>query len=79
LYKHKRFDLAILELEHDFGKPFPPQLTLCRSLDLSVDVHLIGHPGGVDMKEDSGVFVYDIQTNNDIDTYLKNLSQWGQG
>lgn len=76
LCQHKEFDLAILELKHEVGKSFPRQLTLSGSLNLPLPVHLIGHPGGVEMKEDSGVNLYDIQPNNDVDKYINELSQW---
>ncbi|XP_062568552.1 uncharacterized protein LOC134230732 [Saccostrea cucullata] len=76
VYKHEGFDVAVLELKK--GEiDFPPPLTLFSADCLpSEEVHLIGHPGGVQMKEDSDVYLNVIEPNNDVDKYIKELSEW---
>ncbi|XP_062569486.1 uncharacterized protein LOC134231541 [Saccostrea cucullata] len=76
VYKHQEFDVAVLELKKQ-GIQFPQPLTLFSANCLpSEEVHLIGHPGGVQMKEDSEVYLSVIEPNNDVDKYIKELSEW---
>ncbi|XP_062611607.1 uncharacterized protein LOC134273332 isoform X2 [Saccostrea cucullata] len=81
-YIHDGFDVAILELKRhhlsDIG--FPPALSSFSTIQqFPSEVHLIGHPGGVQMKEDSEVYPGIIKPNNDVDKYIEYLSQWSVG
>ncbi|XP_062585359.1 uncharacterized protein LOC134247029 isoform X2 [Saccostrea cucullata] len=78
VYKHEGFDVALLELKKQEIQ-FPPPLTLFGANCLSSEeVHLIGHPGGAQMKEDSEVYPSVIEPNNDVDKYIKELSDWSR-
>ncbi|XP_061164369.1 uncharacterized protein LOC133173403 isoform X2 [Saccostrea echinata] len=78
-YVHDGFDVAILELKkHRLSDvEFPPHLSSFSKIQqFPSEVHLVGHPGGVQMKEDSEVYPGVIKPNNDVDKYIEELSQW---
>ncbi|XP_062572584.1 uncharacterized protein LOC134234520 [Saccostrea cucullata] len=77
-FTHQEFDFAVLELSrHEIPDVhFPPPLTSFCQMQIPSEVHLIGHPGGVQMMEDSEVFPRVIEQNNDVDTYISELSNW---
>ncbi|XP_061182384.1 uncharacterized protein LOC133190713 [Saccostrea echinata] len=74
-YLHESFDVAVLELKTDQDQ-VPPPLTSFSHMQFPSEVHLIGHPGGVQMKEDSEVYPCVIEPNNDAENYIKDLSEW---
>ncbi|XP_062591365.1 serine protease FAM111B-like [Saccostrea cucullata] len=81
-YVHDGFDVALLELKkhHLSDVGFPPALSSFSTIQqFPSEVHLIGHPGGVQMKEDSEVYPGIIEPNNDVDKYIEDLSQWSVG
>ncbi|XP_062592577.1 uncharacterized protein LOC134254020 [Saccostrea cucullata] len=78
-YVHDGFDVAILELKrhHLADVGFPPPLSSFSTIQqFPSEVHLIGHPGGAQMKEDSEVYPGIIEPNNYVDKYIEYLSQW---
>lgn len=78
-------DIAYLDEEHDFvvlklqchqaGVGFPPPLT-CFGEVSSSEIHLVGHPDGREMKEDSDVFPYLSTEHQDK---IKELGNWSKG
>lgn len=75
-------DIAYLDEEHDFvvlklkchhaGVGFPPPLTCFGEVSIS-EIHLVGHPEGREMKEDSDVFPY---WSTEHEKKIKELGKW---
>ncbi|XP_062595426.1 uncharacterized protein LOC134256772 [Saccostrea cucullata] len=74
-YLNESLDVAVLELKTD-QEQIPPALTSFSYMQFPSEVHLIGHPGGAQMKEDSEVYPCVIEPNNDAENYLRHLSEW---
>lgn len=55
---------------------YPPPLTSFSKIQSSCNVHLIGHPDGRQMKEDSKVLASFIHPNNSCENRIADLSQW---
>lgn len=76
-YSNKEYDFIVLELKvHNTDNPFPPPLTcfgeLCES-----EIHLLGHPGGEQMKEDSEVFPkWSPKHDAEIIPQITDLGHW---
>lgn len=75
-YSDAAFDVAVLELkQHCHNVSFPPPLTHFCEINES-DIHLIGHPGGRQMKEDSDVTPKWLPDHSEIGEYIDELSRW---
>ncbi|XP_061195654.1 uncharacterized protein LOC133203872 [Saccostrea echinata] len=79
-FMDKDFDVAILELKvhQESGVTFAPPLTSFGKMQYPSEIHLIGHTGCVQMKEDSQVYPNIIKPNNNVDIYVKWLSGWSR-
>ncbi|XP_078317076.1 uncharacterized protein LOC111121151 isoform X8 [Crassostrea virginica] len=71
-------DVVILELKpHEFAKvDFPPSIKHFGAIDFSREIHLIGHPGGIHMKEDS--HVYPMPRNMETKNFILELEAWSR-
>ena len=71
-------DVVILELKpHKFAKvDFPPSIKHFGAIDFSREIHLIGHPGGIHMKEDSHVFP--MPRNMETKNFILGLEAWSR-
>nr|XP_022315196.1 uncharacterized protein LOC111119378 isoform X3 [Crassostrea virginica] len=69
-------DIVILELkQHEFPDVnFPPAIQCFGEIDFEKEIHLIGHSGGNQMKEDS--CVQPMIRNKDTHDYILSLEQW---
>lgn len=75
-YTHDDYDIAILELRERIDEiKYPPPLTSFSKMQFPFEVHLIGHPGGVQMMEDSEVYP-GIISDSYWDERITELSQW---
>lgn len=76
-YLDDEYDFAVLELmPHEAGVKFPPALTLFGEVCVS-EIHLVGHPGGRQMKEDGDVIPRWLPEHEyELGKYIQNLSQW---
>lgn len=65
-----------MELErHQFSEvEFPPPIRFFGEIDFDRELHLIGHPGGVQMKEDSQV--YPMPRNEQTYQFILELEEW---
>nr|XP_034314127.1 uncharacterized protein LOC105342660 isoform X4 [Crassostrea gigas] len=72
----KELDVIVLELErHQFTEvEFPPPVRFFGKIDFDRELHLIGHPGGVQMKEDSQV--YPMPRNEQTLQFILELEKW---
>jgi hypothetical protein len=78
-YVNKEYDVAVLELKERIDEvDFPPCLTLFSKFPSPCTVHLIGHPEGRQMKEDSEVMASFIYPNNRCDKRIEELGQWSK-
>ncbi|XP_061195655.1 uncharacterized protein LOC133203874 [Saccostrea echinata] len=79
-YMDKDFDVAILELKvhQESGVKFAPPLNSFGKMQYPSEIHLIGHTGCVQMKEESQVYPNIIKPNNNVDIYVKWLSDWSR-
>lgn len=66
----------MLELSNDAGVPLPPALTCFADISVS-EIHLVGHPGGRQMKEDSVIPRWSPDHDKEIIPYIKDLASWG--
>lgn len=67
----------MLELCNDAGVPLPPALTCFADLSVS-EIHLVGHPGGRQMKEDSVDPKWSPVHDNEIIPYIGELARWSK-
>lgn len=75
-YVDAEFDVAVLELKQNcHNVSFPPPLTHFCEISES-EIHLIGHPGGKQMKEDSDVTPKWLPDHSEIGEYIAELSRW---
>uniref|UniRef100_K1QZY9 Uncharacterized protein n=1 Tax=Magallana gigas TaxID=29159 RepID=K1QZY9_MAGGI len=76
-YKDDEYDVAVLELKpHVANAPFPQALEFFGEV-CDGEIHLVGHPGGRQMKEDSDVTPFWLPRHmHIIYDYVKSLSQW---
>ena len=76
LFKDVDLDVVILKLKrHEFlSINFPPAMQCFGLINFDEEIHLIGHPGGNQMKEDSDV--HPMKRNNETHEYIINLEQW---
>lgn len=63
VYDNEEQDTAILELEYDRQKHFPPSITNFGSLNDDWPVHLIGHPKGEPLMDDPKIEMYQFCKN----------------
>ncbi|XP_052689084.1 uncharacterized protein LOC128167412 isoform X5 [Crassostrea angulata] len=72
----KELDVIVLELErHQFTEvEFPPPIRFFGEIDFNRELHLIGHPGGVQMKEDSQVSP--MPRNEQTHQFILELEKW---
>ncbi|XP_061170562.1 uncharacterized protein LOC133179903, partial [Saccostrea echinata] len=79
-YTDKEYDVAILEMKTHQERDviFAPPLTSFGKMSYPSEIHLIGHTGGVQMKEDSQVYPNIIKTDNYEDKRIKELSDWSK-
>ncbi|XP_065922956.1 uncharacterized protein [Magallana gigas] len=75
-FNDKELDVIVLELErHQFSEvEFPPPIRFFGEIDFDRELHLIGHPGGVQMKEDSQV--YPMPRNEQTHQFILDLEAW---
>lgn len=72
-YFDEEHDFVVLKLScHSAGVGFPPPLTCFGEVSIS-EIHLVGHPEGREMKEDSDVFPYWSTEHEDK---IKKLGKW---
>lgn len=75
-YFDDEHDFVVLELHsHYAGVPFPPALT-CFAKVADSEIHLVGHPGGRQMKEDSIVPRWSPDHDEEIIPYINYLARW---
>lgn len=76
-YIDDEYDVAVLELKpHVANAPFPPALE-CFGAVCDGEIHLVGHPGGRQMKEDSDVTPFWLPWHKDIiEPYIAKLRRW---
>lgn len=75
-FKDEELDVIVLELErHQFSEVnFPPPVRNFCEIDFEIELHLIGHPGGVQMKEDSQVCP--MPRNLETCQFILKLEEW---
>lgn len=75
-FKDEELDVVVLELErHRFPEvKFPPPINNFCEIDFKSELHLIGHPGGVQMKEDSQV--YPMARDEHTYQFILELEKW---
>lgn len=72
-YTNEEYDFVVLELK---GPALPPPLTCFGGL-FDSEIHLLGHPGGKQMKEDSEVFpVWSPKHDDVIIPQIRKLGLW---
>lgn len=78
-YSGDEYDVAVLELKpHVANAPFPKALEFFGEV-CDGEIHLVGHPGGRQMKEDSEVKPFWLPRHADpIDEYIGSLSLWSK-
>lgn len=70
------YDFVVLELRsYDAGVPYPPALTCFADVSVS-EIHLVGHPGGRQMKEDSVDPKWSPVHDKEIIPYIEDLARW---
>lgn len=76
-YIDDEYDVAVLELKpHVANAPFPQALEFFGEV-CDGEIHLVGHPGGRQMKEDSDVTPFWLPRHtNIIEQYITSLRQW---
>lgn len=76
-YSDDEYDVAVLELKpHVANVPFPQALEFFGEV-FDGEIHLVGHPGGRQMKEDSDVTPFWLPRHkNIIEKYITSLRQW---
>lgn len=79
-YMDKEFDFVVLELSiHDDGVPFPPPLIHFGQVYASDNIHLVGHPGGRQMMEDSDVLPrWSPDHYNELFPFINELAEWSK-
>lgn len=78
VYFDEEYDFVVLELRsHDAGVPFPPALNFFADVSDS-EIHLVGHPGGRQMKEDSIKPSWSPDHDEEIIPYINHLAQWSK-
>ncbi|XP_076091954.1 uncharacterized protein LOC143063614 [Mytilus galloprovincialis] len=58
VYQNEEQDTAILELEADSNRPFPPPINIFESVDVDRPIYLIGHPNGDPLTDDPKIELY---------------------
>lgn len=75
-YFDEDYDFVVLELRsHDAGVQFPPALDFFADV-FDSEIHLVGHPGGRQMKEDSVVARWSPDHDKEIIPYIEELASW---
>lgn len=70
------YDFVVLELRsYDAGVPYPPALTCFADVSVS-EIHLVGHPGGRQMKEDIVDPKWSPVHDKEIIPYIEGLAGW---
>lgn len=70
------YDFVVLELRsYDAGVPYPPALTCFADVSVS-EIHLVGHPGGRQMKEDIVDPKWSPVHDKEIIPYIEDLARW---
>lgn len=70
------YDFVVLELRsYDAGVPYPPALTCFADVSVS-EIHLVGHPGGRQMKEVSVDPKWSPVHDKEIIPYIEDLARW---
>lgn len=79
-YVDEEHDFVVLELRsHYAGVPLPPPLTCFGEIYASDDIHLVGHPGGRQMMEDSDVAPRWLPDHeNEIIPFITELANWSK-
>lgn len=77
-YFDEEYDFVVLELRsHDARVPFPPALNFFADV-FDSEIHLVGHPGGRQMKEDSIKPRWSPNHDEKIIPYINYLAQWSK-
>lgn len=77
-YFDEEYDFVVLELRsHDAGVPFPPALNFFADV-FDSEIHLVGHPGGRQMKEDSIKPRWSPDHDEEIIPYINYLALWSK-
>lgn len=78
-YSDDEYDVAVLELKpHVANAPFPKALE-CFGEVCDGEIHLVGHPGGRQMKEDSEVEPFWLPRHAEIiNEYIGGLRHWSK-
>ncbi|CAC5401537.1 unnamed protein product [Mytilus coruscus] len=66
VYENEELDTAILELEADSNRSFPPPINILESIDDERPIYLIGHPNGQPLMDDPKIEIYQY-CKNDVD------------
>ncbi|CAC5401539.1 unnamed protein product [Mytilus coruscus] len=66
VYENEELDTAILELEADSNRSFPPPINILESIDDDRPIYLIGHPNGQPLMDDPKIEIYQY-CKNDVD------------
>lgn len=77
VYFDEDHDFVVLELCNDAGVPLPPALTCFADVSFS-EIHLVGHPGGRQMKEDSVEPMWLPHHHKSINPYIDYLANWSK-
>ncbi|XP_063448338.1 uncharacterized protein LOC134727873 [Mytilus trossulus] len=59
VYQNEEQDTAILELESDSNRPFPPSINIFETIDVDRPIYLIGHPNGDPLTDDPKIELYE--------------------